>query len=71
MSRTITSVVALTETWLAKDTENLYEPSLFNLLHSPSGELVLYIQNNYDYVQRANLSKNLERAATESILAKA
>lgn len=41
----------------AKDTENLYEPPLFNLLYSPSVGLVLYIQNNYDYVQRANLLK--------------
>lgn len=42
----MTSVIALTETWLAKDTENLYEPPLFNLLYSPSGGLVLYIENN-------------------------
>lgn len=73
MPRTITSVIALTETWLAKDTENLYEPSLFNLLHIFKyifKLFKLYIQNKYDYVQRGNFSKNSEGAATESILAK-
>lgn len=66
------SIIALTETWLSEDTINLYELPLYNSLHltrkhKSGGGVVLYIRNDYDYVQRADLSVNFQGTDTESI----